>query len=395
MLGRSLTICLLAGCLGILGCKDDSQKAEPVSQGPPPKIPVEIVRVSVEQVPVWLEYTGKTEASKRVEVRARVAGRLDEALFTEGDTVTEGEKLFGIEKDTYQAALSQAKAKLESTRASLKLAQADVDRYKPLVAEGLAPRVTLEQNEARVAELEAAIKADLARIDDAELNLSYTDVVAPISGKISKSFVDVGNIVGYGEKTLLTTIIADDPMYAYFSPGEEAFQIIQKFRSREVLDAVVRVPVRREGLLNRGGFRGVVDFKDNRVERMTGTITMRATVANPDRELLEGTFVYVEMFVTDQPEFIMVSPSVIQEDQRGSFLYVVDEASKVKRVDIERGFDSRYYTSVTKGLQGGERVIISNLARLRPEVLVEPRDVTDEKGVMATLKEKNLLSEKE
>jgi RND family efflux transporter MFP subunit len=392
MFFRRTMALLVAGCFVLTGC---SEEKKPTERPAPPPIPVNVVTAAIENVPIWIEYTGKTEASQRVEVRARVSGKLEEILFNEGAQVEKGQKLFVIEKSSYEAAVTQEKAKKEADQASLKLAMADVERYRPLVAEGLAPRVTLEQNEARVAELEAAIKADQASVDNALLNLSYTDVVSPISGKISRKNIDVGNIVGFSEQTLLTTVIADDPMHAYFSPNEEQYQLVQRYKSKDTLDAKVTVPNTYKKLLDRGTFTGVVDFNDNQVDPMTGTITMRATVANPDSQLFEGTFVYVELFVTDKAEFLMVTPAVIQDDQRGSYVYVVDENNTAQRVDIKRGMEARHYAVVSKGLEGGERVITSGLAKIRPGTKVEPTDVTATESVMAVMQKDGMIPEKE
>jgi len=381
-------IWLLIAFAMVQGCSEEQQQAPP--QEPPP-LPVEAITVQNEQLPIWIEYTGKTEATQRVEVRARVAGRLEEALFAEGDYVKEGDVLFIIEKDTYEAALDSAKARLEQNKASLALARRDVERYQPLVAEELAPRATLDQYEARVAELEATLKSDRAAIREAELSLSYTDVLAPISGRVSRRFVDIGNIVGYGEQTVLTTIISDDPMYVYFNPTELQFQMMRQYKSQDNMEARVNVPGNTGGMLERGQLSGQVDFSDNRVDRTTGTITMRAAVANPDHSVLEGTFVYIEVMVTDQASFLVVPPAAVHEDQRSSFLYIVGEESRIKRVDVRKGYESRHYTIITEGLQGGEQVIISGLAKLQPDRKVEVTDATDTKGIQAYLKEQNLL----
>jgi RND family efflux transporter MFP subunit len=394
MFFRSTMAILVAGCFLFSGCSEDKKKQQAERPAPPP-IPVNVVTAAKENVPIWIEYTGKTEASQRVEVRARVAGKLEETLFNEGDQVEKGQKLFVIEKSSYEAVVAQARAKKEADEASLKLAMADVERYRPLVAEGLAPRVTLEQNEARVAELDAAIKADQATVDDALLNLSYTDVVSPISGKIGRKNIDVGNIVGFSEKTLLTTVIADDPMHAYFSPNEEQYQLVERFKSKDKLDARVTVPNSYKKLLDRGVFTGVVDFNDNQADPMTGTITMRATVANPNKQLFEGTFVYVEVFVTDKAEFLMLTPAVIQDDQRGSYVYVVDENDSAKRVNIKRGLETRHYAVVAEGLEGGERIITSGLAKIRPGTKVDPTDVTATESVMAVMQKNKMIPEKE
>lgn len=384
--------CFVAGLL-LSSCSEDKKEETAVERKAPPPLSVEVIAVSDESLPLWVSFTGRTEATKRVEVRARVSGRLDEVLFTEGDFVNEGDTLFVIEKDTYEAALAQAQAQLQQNQASLKLARADVERYKPLVAEDLAPRAQLEQYEAREGELIAAIKADEAAIKDAELNLSYTDVVAPISGRVSRRQVDIGNVVGYNEQTVLTTIVSDNPMYAYFNPTETQFQAMRTYKSRDTMPAMVTVSEDRQGLVQRDPLKGEVDFSDNRVDNNTGTISMRAIVANEDHSLLEGTFVYVELMITDQASFLLIPPGVVQEDQQGSYVYVLDENNTAKRVNIKSGYESRYYMIVTEGLEGGEKIIISGFAKIRPGTPIDPKDVTDTKGVKATLKKQGLMDE--
>lgn len=387
---------VLMFCFSLMlqGCSEENEKAETAPQAPPP-LPVEIVTASKDKIPIWLEFTGKTVATKRVDIRARVSGRLEKVLFQEGDFVEEGAILFTLEKDQYEATLAQAKAQLQQSEATLSLAQKDVERYTPLVAEELAPRATLEQYEAKVAELEAAIKANRATIREAELNLSYTDIMAPISGTIGRSLVDVGNIVGYGEPTLLTTIVNDNPMYAYFNPTERQFQVMRQYKSQDKMEARVSVREKTDGLLKRESLKGQVGFTDNKVDQQTGTITMRAEVANHDHTMLEGTFVYVEVMVTDRPSLIMVQPLAIQEDQRSTFVYVVDENNKAQRVDIEKGYENRHYAMITNGLEGGEKVIVSGLAKVSPGRDVQATDVTDTKGIRAQLAELGMLEKTE
>lgn len=396
MIRKSLLLLTTISFLFLTACSDEKKEQSAATQAPPepPPLPVEFFVVEQEDIPIWIDFTGKTEATKRVEIRARVAGRLEEILFKEGEYVEEGVELFKIEPDTYEAALEKTQAALDRDKASLALAKADVKRYEPLVAEGLAPRVTLEQNQARVAELEAAIKSDLAQIREAKLNLSYTTVVAPISGRLSRKLVDVGNIVGYGEKTVLTTMVADNPMYAYFSPAETDFQIMRKYKIQEEMEARVRVPGATRGLIDRDVYKGVVGFSDNIVDRNTGTITMRAEVANPEHDLLEGTFVYVDVFITDQAPLLMVTPAAVQEDQRGSYIYIIDGEDKAKRVDINRGFETRNYLIVNEGIEVGDKIITSGLAKVREGRKLEATDVTETKGVLAQLKKQDLIPTK-
>ena len=385
---------LLSVLLGLTlnSCSDEKKKETAAAPPEPPPLAVEYVVVKKEPIPIWLEYTGKTEASRRIEVRARVAGILEKVRFTEGALVKKGQKLFAIEKDAFQEALIQAKSKKKRDQATLDLAIADVNRYKPLVAEGLAPRATLEQYQARMNEYIAVVEADEAGIRSAKLNLSYTDVLAPINGRISRLHVDVGNIVGFSEKTLLTTMVSDDPMYAYFSPTEEDFQIIRRYGSKDALHALVRIPSRNE-YLKRKPFKGEINFQDNKVDSMTGTITMRAVVENKEHDLLEGTFVYVEVFVSDEYAFMVVPPQVVLEDQLGSFLYVVDKNNRAKRVEVKRGYEGRNYLQITEGLNDGDKVIVSAIPRLRPEIRLDGKDMTAEKGVLAVMQKVQLARE--
>lgn len=389
----TIRIHLLPLCLGLFlslsGCSSD-QKDVQQTVTPPPPLPVETITVQKENIPIWFEYTGKTEATQRIEVRARVSGALEQVLFADGDYVEKGQKLFVIEKTAYQASLEQTEAQLEHDKASLKLAETDVQRYRPLVEKDLAPRATLDQYMAKADELRASIKSDHAAIKEAELILSYTDVLAPKSGRASRRNVDIGNIVGYGEQTLLTTIIFDNPMYAYFNPSEEEFQIMRQHKSVDIMKAKVRVPDTRGHLVQREEYLGQVDFGDNRVDRMTGTITMRAIVENNEHDLLEGTFVYVNVFVSDQASFLMVPPGVVMEDQQGSYLYIVDENNKAKRMNITRGFESRFYLQVRDGLKDGDMLIISGLQKVSQGRAIAATDVTATKGVLAVMEQQKM-----
>lgn len=388
------SLILLTGTFLLLscsGCSDDKKEQQAQQPKEQPPLAVETITVALEKVPIWLEYTSKTEATQRIAVRARVSGRLDQVLFNEGDIVEKGTKLFVIEKGSYEAEVARTKAILQRDKASLTLATADVERYKPLVADGLAPRATLEQYMAKEAELKATLMADEAAIKDAELDLSYTDVLAPAAGRIGRKLVDVGNIVGYGENTDLATIVADDPIYTYFNPTEEDFQIMRKFRDHDAMEARARVPDTMAGLIGRPHFTGKVDFTDNRVDPQTGTINMRALIDNPEHMLLEGTFVYTEVFVTQKHPFILLPPEVALDDQLGSYVFVADGENTVKRVNIKRGYSNRYFITVAEGLDEGSKVIINGLAKIKEDIKVEPTDVTATKGIPATMKEKGMF----
>jgi len=381
---------VVASTLIISGCGEEPKK---VASKAAPALSIEAVSVVKKHYPLWVQYTGMTKATSDLEIRARVSGRLQKIYFKDGDIVTKGQKLFLIEQSEYKSNLQQTKAKKRQDQAALKLAKADVKRYRPLVKDGLAPRATLEQYESKQGELEAAIHADEAAIKNAELELSYTTVIAPVTGQVSARRVDIGNLVGYGESTVLTTIVQTDTIYTYFSPSESDVQKIYKFRSRKELPAFIEVRGQGENVLQRKRLDGYVDFSNNTVDPLTSTITMRATIDNIGHSVYPGTFVYINIFVTDKFNFILVPPQSIFEDQLGKYVYVADANDTAVRKDVTTNMSSRYYTSIASGLEDNDRVIISGLMKLRAGRKLVVKDVTDTKGIMAVMKEHNLIPE--
>ena len=384
------SVILSVSLLFLSGCGDEKKTAAPKA---PPPLSVETVTVQKKMFPIWVQYTGMTKAVSDQEIRARVSGRLEKRFFEEGASVKKGDKLFLIEQSQYQSNLDAAKSRKAKNQAALALAKADVKRYEPLVKEGLAARSTLEQYEANRDSMIAAIAADEASIRNAELELSYTLITAPISGQVSARRVDVGNLVGYGESTLLTTIVQTDTIYTYFSPSEEDVQKIYKFRSRKNLPAFIEVRGQGEDIFKRKRLDGFVDFSNNIVDPLTSTVSMRATIDNKDQTVYPGTFVYINVFVTDQIAFIMVPPQAIFEDQLGKFVYTVDANNTARRTSVKTTLSSRYYVSISSGLKDNDRVVITGLVKVKDGRLLAPKDMTDTKGIVAVMKEHKLIPE--
>ena len=382
----------MAGVTIFGGCSKEKEHSK--GEATPPPLEVETITLKKMRIPIWLRYTATTKASSKQEIRARVAGRLEKRFFKDGQIVKKGQKLFLIEQEQYKNALDAALAQKKRDEAALQLAKANVERYRPLVKEGLAPRAKLEEYEAQLSGYEAAIKSDEAKISEAKRNLRYTVIKAPITGKISARYVDVGNLVGYDGPTLLTTIVRIDPLYAYFSPSESDYAMIMHLASKPRLDAFADVASSNERL-KRERLYGYVDFTNNAVDPSTSTVTMRATLANPKGSVLPGTFVYVNLFVTDKYDFLMIPPQIIFEDQQGRYVYVVGKDGKAQRRSIKTGFSSKYFVEVEKGLEDGERVIVSGLVKVRPGMPVAAKDVTQKKGIMAIIKANDLIPQKE
>lgn len=375
--------------LFLTACEDKVVK-KPMA---PPPLKVETITVQKQHFPIWLQYTGLTKATSDQEVRARVSGRLQKVYFKDGQNVKEGDKLFLIEQSEYKSNLRSAKAKKQRDLASLKLAKADVERYKPLVKDGLAPRATLEQHQARYDEMVAEVASDDAAIANAELELSYTLIKAPVTGQVSARQVDVGNLVGYGESTLLTTIVQTDKIYAYFSPTEADVQKIYKYRTVEKLPAFIEVRGQGEEVLQRKRLDGVVDFKNNTVDPLTSTISMRATIDNKNQTVYPGTFVYVNVFLSNEYDFIMVPPQSVFEDQLGKFVYTVDANNTAQRTSVTTNLTSRFYTGIQEGLKDGDKVVITGLMKVRQGSKLDTTDMSATKGIMKVMQDHDIIPE--
>ncbi|MEA1916689.1 MAG: efflux RND transporter periplasmic adaptor subunit, partial [Campylobacterota bacterium] len=236
----------------------------------------------------------------------------------------------------------------------------------------------------------ATIQDDQAQIDRALIELDYTKIKAPISGKISNRLVDVGNLVGYDGPTKLTTINQIDPLYTYFSPSTQEVQIMNKYKEFKKMPTFIEVKNSSE-YLKRGRLNGYVDFENNTVDPLTSTVNMRATLKNDKNEYLAGTFVYINLFVTDKKKFIMLPPDVIFESQLGKYVYVVDENSSANRVIVKTGYTSRFYTQIVDGLKDGDRVIVNAFMKLKEKLKVVPNDVTSTQGIDAIIAKNNLI----
>lgn len=342
--------------------------------GPPPEPPRRIVpQVAVtpavlKSVPVYLDYVGTLQATQEVEVRARVKGYLVKRAFQDGADVKEGDLLFVIDPREYEAELDRAQAQLARDKAALTYARSQVRRYSPLTAQDLTPIDTLENYQTLAKEREAAVKADEAAVKLARLNLSYTTVKAPLSGRIGRRLVDVGNLVGAGEETLLATIMQMDPIYVYFSPSER--QIPRILGHYKIGDPKVQI------ILTDGSSYphfGKLDFINNKVDPATGTITMRAVLANPDKRLVPGQFINVRLLLAERPDTLVIPEKAVATDQAGSYVFVVGPDKLVEKRYLKTG--ARHEDGlvvVEKGLQAGEQVVVGGLQKVHPGLEVEP-----------------------
>jgi len=366
------------------------ERAAPASaEQPVPKVTVSAV-VSQETVDAD-EYTGQTEASEIVDVHARVFGYLKSIEFKDGDYVTgpvlgpggevqkEGQLLFTIEPDEYQAIHEQSISRISLNTANLDLAKAKLARNQKLVQTGAVSREEYEESVAAVLSEEAKVKAAKADADRTAVDLKYTVIRAPISGRIDRAFVSKGNLLtgGTASGTLLTKIVNEQPMYVYFDVDERSLlgYLRQRKESRETAPGSLRdeeVPCQLQ-LADEDDFshEGTLDFASSEVNKSTGTARIRGVFANKSRNLVSGLFVRVRIPVSKPYQALLIPERALATDQNIKFVYVVGSDGTAERRSVELGAERGDMRIITSGLKEGERVIVKGLQRVKPKQKVE------------------------
>lgn len=356
---------LVAGLMLALGGCDRGQEASPAPSAPPP---VTVAEVLSRTVPRQAEFIATTEAIRSVTLRARVQGFLKQRLFTEGATVKEGDPLYLIDPPQYEADLRVAQGDLATKQAALAQVQADLARYEKLRRKKDIADDTYDAALAREKEAKAAAASSQAAVDQAQLNLDYTQISAPLAGRIGDTKVDVGNLVGTDEDTELATIVQLDPIYVIFRPGGADMDAILA-RQRAT-------PVKVTVTLSDGETAphvGEIDFIDNQVDPATGTLKMRAVIANPDAVLLPGRFARVRIDLGSQPDTLLVPQRALVENQGGFLLYVVDDDNKVQVRNVTAGAVQGSLRVVESGVRAGERVIVGGVQLAEAGMEVAPK----------------------
>jgi RND family efflux transporter MFP subunit len=361
-----------------------------VSCSPPKAVPPPVPNVTVNQprltmVTNWDEYPGHIEAVQMVEVRPRVSGYIESIHFEDGSEVKAGDLLFVIDPKPYQADLDRAEAQRRQAETRLDLAKNDFKRAEGLRGSKAISEEEYDNRSKAVREAEANLAAARAAEASARLNLDYTRLTAPVSGKIGRRLVTPGNLVqlqgNNGASTLLATIVSIDPIYCYFDVEEGLFL---KYRASTNQPAVLDVKTEglacELGLVSEQGFshHGHLDFFDNQVNPQTGTIRLRAVFDNPDRTLVPGMFANLRV-LAGPPEQALVIPDVaVLSDQGYRYVYVVDAESKVQTRSIEAGRAHGPLREVRKGLTSEDRVVVNGLVMLRPggKVEIQSQDTT-------------------
>jgi membrane fusion protein (multidrug efflux system) len=311
------------------------------------------------------------EAINRVQVRARVTGYLEKVEFKEGDLIKEGTPLYLIEQGMFQAAVQQAQGAVERSKAAKDLSAIQLDRAQGLLQREAGTAVSRDQAKAADDEANGAMLQDQANLQTAQINLGYTDIKSPIDGKIGRTNITKGNVVG-PDSGVLTTIVSQDPMYVTFPVSQRDFLLAQEAGKQADVAHIKASLTFADG--STYNHMGEINFVDVTVDRATDTVTVRATFPNPTGGLIDGQLVRVVLESSNPQDQVVVPQSALIADQEGIYVFVVENGKAVvKRVKTAgtKGVDS----VIEQGLSGGEQVIVEGLQAVHPGAPVRPSPV--------------------
>lgn len=347
----------------------------------PPAVPVTVAVLENREIRSWQEFSGRLEAIDRVQIRSRVAGAIQGVHFREGALVKAGDLLFTIDPEPFKTAVTQAEGQLASARARLQLASTEFERGQKLSAGNSISKSDFDQRGNALAEAQAAVTTAEAALHAAQLELDYTNVRAPVSGRVGKVEMTVGNLVAAGSTSpALTTLVSVDPIYAAFNVSEEtvAKALAELPVSEDALPPIEDIPVEMGTLIDQGTpIKGKLQLISNEVELASGTVAVRAVFDNPGGRLMPGQFVRVRLGQAQAANKILVSERAIGTDQDKKFVFVVGEDNKVVYRPIVLGSISEGGRIVESGLAAGERVVVNGLQRIGPGALVDPQQADD------------------
>ncbi|GLS23340.1 hemolysin D [Labrys miyagiensis] len=330
-----------------------------------PAMPVPVTAVVKKTIPITLDYSARTESIRSIVLQPKVQGYILDQAVADGADVKQGDLLYRIDPRDFQAALDQVKAQAQRDAAALDYAKASLTRGNELSKTGFLSKDTFDQRASAVQQGEAAIAADKAAIQTAELNLGYTEIRAPFPGRVGRNQAPSGTLVSPGSNPL-NTLVQLSPIYVTFSPSEADLALIQKARATGKVIAEVVVPGEAGA-----SHKGELTFIDNAVDHATGTITARATIANDDLSLLPGQYVNIHLTIGEQPDALMVPQVALGSSQLGKYVYIVGEGSKVDMRLVELGTADGALISVTKGIKEGDQIISGNLQKIGPGMPVQ------------------------
>ncbi len=372
--GHILTRLMAAGLVALLVAACSPNTAAPSAAAPTVSASTPMVR----EVTGWDTFTGRLEAVDIVEVRSRVNGYVDRIVFRDGDYVQKGDLLFVIDPRPYQAAAKQAEGQLAQAQAQLVLANKDLDRARSLITSQAIATNVLDQRQENQAGAEASVAVASAALARAQLDLEFTQIRAPITGRISRKLVSEGNLVAGGDAsaTLLTTIVSLDTIDAYFDIDEQSFlrygRAGREDNQTVAFESGGEVAIALPGEKS-PGFTGKLNFAENRLDASTGTLRLRARIANPEHILMPGQFVRISLAAEPSHQAVLVPAAAVASDSSRQVLYLVGAGDRIVARPVELGRMFGKMREVTRGLEASDRVVVSGTQRVQAGAKVTVR----------------------
>lgn len=363
---------VLPGIAIVVGCAQPNQYKAP----PPPAVTV--AQPLVRPVTNYLEETGTTVAVERIEIRARVQGYLQEVYFKDGQDVKKGDKLYLIQPNEYEAKVAAGKAEVETMKVALTRAEIELKRQTEMFKESATSQANVDTAQAERDSGLAALDAAKAALNFAALDLEYTAITAPIDGRVERTLVRGGNLVGGIAATQLTTVMKYDPIHVYFNISERALLRLQKNSkgNTEGKRDISGIKAYLRTTLDKGfPFEGHLDYADLGVDQSTGTFTLRAIFPNPDMKLLPGLFVRIRISVGATENAVLVPERSVGADQSGRYVMIVGDDNIVERRNVRLGTKMGDMVVVIEGLEGKQTIVVDGLQRARPGVAVTPKKI--------------------
>lgn len=331
------------------------------SDPPAAQTPVTVIKLSKHDVPIVKEYIGVTKSIASVDIRARVAGFLTKMDFVEGSPVKKGQLLFVIDPRPFVAKLELAQGQLSQSVANQEYLQVEYMRQKVLVAKGDTPKSTYDEANSQYRAAIGSVQSDTASVEDAKINLGYCSMYSPIDGIIGQKYVDVGNLVGSSDSTLLATVVALNPIYIEFSPSVADYGEFLNYRDNMPFKIEASMPQEDKDV-----FHGKLNLINNQADVGTSTILMRAIMDNPSNLLLPGIYVNVKVTLTEKNPVLRLPKVAVMETQGQRSVYVVGEGNKLQAKVINTSGSQGQDYLIRTGLKEGELVVVSGLQKLRP-----------------------------